>query len=279
MEPARTLRTLWARRRLVALGAAVALVAALLSVFTVAIFPPALHSRTNVFATASTQILVDTPESAFADLEYDLEPLDTRANVFARFLATPAAVALIAREAKLPYGAIEAKGPFELNVPEVQRAPTAERRSSQIVGEGALYRLRFESNPSLPLVTVFAQAPTEMEAEVLATAAPAALRSYIDGIQDRQNTPVSRQVEIRQLGEATGGVVNKGANLQIATLVFLVVLGGWCMLLIPARTIARGWRSAWGREGTGANGAAINGSGHGAPVRDRSPRPQRNPAR
>jgi hypothetical protein len=277
MDPARTLKTLWARRRLVALGAAVALVAALLSVYTVAIFPPALNSRTNVFATASTQILVDTPTSAFADLEYDLEPLDTRANVFARFLATPAAVALIAREAKLPYGAIEAKGPFELNVPEVQRAPTAERRSSQIVGEGALYRLRFESNPSLPLVSVFAQAPTEEEAEVLATAAPAALRSYIDGLQDRQDTPVSRQVEIRQLGEATGGVVNRGANLQIATLVFLVVLGGWCMLLIPARTIARGWRSP-GREPAGANGTAGSGNGR-SPGAARSPRPERDPAR
>lgn len=278
MEPARTLKTLWARRRLVALGAAVALLAALLSVYTVAIFPPALHSRTNVFATASTQILVDTPESAFADLEYDLEPLDTRANVFARFLATPAAVALIAREAHLPFAAIEAKGPYELNVPEVQRAPTAERRSSQIIGEGALYRLRFESNPSLPLVSVFAQAPTEREAKTLATAVPAALSSYIDGLQVRQSTPSSRQVEIRQLGEATGGVVNKGANLQIATLVFLVVLGGWCMLLIPARTIARGWRGDWGRDedaGGGRNGAAVNGDGH-APA---APGRQRDPAR
>lgn len=279
MEPARTLRTLWERRRLVALGAAVAFVAALLSIYTVAIFPPGLHSRTNVFATASTQILVDTPESAFADLEYDLEPLDTRANVFARFLATPAAVALIAREAKLPYGAIEAKGPFELNVPEVQRAPTAERRSSQIVGEGALYRLRFESNPSLPLVSVFAQAPTERGAKVLAEAAPAALRSYIDGLQGEQDTPVSRQVEIRQLGEATGAIVNKGANLQIATLVFIVVLGGWCMLLVPARTIARGWRDSWGKEGAGVDGVAINGGGRRPPSRDFRPRPQRDPAR
>lgn len=279
MEPARTLKTLWARRRLVALGAGVALIAALLSVYTVAIFPPALHSRTNVFATASTQILVDTPDSAFADLEYDLDPLDARANVFARFLATPAAVELIAREAKLPAGVIEAKGPFELNVPEVQRAPTAERRSSQIVGEGALYRLRFESNPSLPIVSVFAQAPTEREAEVLADAVPAALDSYINGIQTDQDIPESRQVEVRRLGEATGAVVNKGANLQIATLVFLVVLGGWCMLVLPARTIARGWRSSWGDEGAGTNGGPINGSGRRPPVRDRRSHPQRDPAR
>lgn len=242
MELARTLKTLWRRRRLLALGALVALVAALLSVYRVGLFPPSLEGRTNVFASASSQILVDTPDSAFADLSYDLEALDARASVFARFLASPAAVALIAREAKLPFTQIAAQGPFELNVPEVQQAPTAERRSSQILGEGALYRLRFENNPSLPIVSVFAQAPRREEAVALAEAAPTALRDYIDRIQAEQHTPVERQVEIRRLGSATGGIVNEGANLQIATLVFIAVLGAWCMLLIPARTIARGWR-------------------------------------
>lgn len=260
MELARTLMTLWQRRRLLALGAAVALVAALLSIYRVGLFPPSLEGRTNVFASASTQILVDTPDSAFADLSYDLESLDIRASVFARFLASPAAVALIAREAKLPFSAIEAQGPFELNVPEVQQAPTAERRSSQIIGERALYRLRFENNPSLPIVTVFAQAPDTEEAVRLAAAVPTALRDYIVRIQAHQHTPPDRQVEIRRLGKASGAIVNKGANLQIATLVFILVFGGWCMLLIPARTIARGWREV-GREeeGGGSNGPRRNG--------------------
>jgi len=267
MELARTLRTLWSRRRLLAVGACVALLAALLSVYRVSPLPPSLESRTNVFASASTQILVDTPDSAFADLSYDLESLDVRASVFARFLASPAAVALIAREAKLPFNAIEAQGPFELNVPEVQQAPTAERRSSQIIGEGALYRLRFENNPSLPIVTVFAQAPTTEGAEKLAAAAPAALRNYIDRIQAEQDTPPERRVEIRQLGKASGAIVNKGANLQIATLVFIVVFGGWCMLLIPARTIARGWREVRAdAEESRLNGAPSNGHRSGEDI-------------
>jgi hypothetical protein len=263
MELARTLKILWHRRRAVALGAAVALIAALLSIYRVGLLPPSLESRTNVFATASSQILVDTPDSAFADLSNDLEALEVRASVFARFLASPAAVALIAEEAELPFDAIEARGPFELNLPEVQRAPTAERRSSQILGEGALYRLRFENSVALPIVSVFAQAPEREEAMALAAAAPAALSGYIERIQAQQQTPADRQVEIRQLGDATGGIVNQGANLQIATLVFIVVLGGWCMLLIPARTIARGWRDAGGGErapGTnGDSGAHRNG--------------------
>lgn len=264
MELARTLKTLWRRRRLVALGMAIAAIAALLSVYRIGLAPPSLESRTNVFATASTQILVDTPGSAFADLASDLEPLDTRAGVFARFLASPAAVELIAREAKLPTRAIEAQGPYDLNLPLFEQEPTAEQRSSQIIGEGALYRLRFDNNPDLPIISVFAQAPTREEAVALAAAAPAALRAYIDRLQEEQQTPASRQVEIRQLGDATGGIVNKGANLQIATLVFLVVLVAWCMLLTPAHTIARGWREAGDAEAPTANGdagAGCNGGG------------------
>lgn len=257
MELARNLKILWRRRRLVAVGALIALIAALLSIFQVGLFPPSLTSRTNVFATASTEILVDTPDSTFADLANDLDPLNTRASVFARFLASPAAVVLIAREAKLPVEAIEAEGPYDQNLPIFQQEPTAEQRSSQIVGERALYRLRFENNPNLPIIQVFAQAPTEEEAVALSAAVPAALRGYITRIQAEQNTPAFRQVEIRRLGAAVGGVVNEGASLQIATLVFIVVFIGWCLLLIPAQTIARGWRE------TGGKGRNSNGFGEG----------------
>jgi len=263
MELARTLKTLWIRRRLVALGAVIAAVAAFLSVYSVGLFPPSVHSRTNVFATASTQLLVDTPDSAFADLANDLTPLETRASVFARFLASPAALVLIAREADVPVESIEAQGPYDINLPVIQQEPTAGQRSSQIIGEGALYRLRFENNPVLPIVSVFAQAPSKAEAVALADAAPRALRVYINEIQARQDTPDDRRVVIRKLGDAEGGVVNEGANLQIALLVFIVVLGGWCMLLIPAQTLARGWRDAdvYGDEPNDGPGASARGFG------------------
>lgn len=270
MEFARTLKSLWQRRRLVALGALVALFAATFSVYQVGLAPPSLRSRTNVFSTASTQLLVDTPGSAFADIASNIEPLDTRASVYARFLASPAAVVLIAREAKLPYGAIEAQGPYDLNLPVFQQEPTAEQRSSQIIGEGALYRLRFNNNPDLPIVSVFSQAPTTAEAIRLAAAVPVALRVYIDRLQGEQHTPAARRVEIRPLGKATGGVVNKGADIQIAALVFLAVLIGWCMLLIPAQTIARGWRELDDAEPRRANNGNGNGAGRGGGAQRRA---------
>jgi hypothetical protein len=248
MEPARILKTLWQRRRLVALGALVAALAAMLSVYTVSLVPPGLEPRTNVFATASTQLLVDSPNSAFADLENEMTPLEARAGVFARFLATPAALELIAKYSGVPADQIQAAGPYDINLPVTEQEPTAGQRSSQIIGEGALYRLRFENNPVLPIVSVFAQAPTTEQAMALANSVPRALGTYIAAIQAKQHTPRSRRVVIRKLGNAIGGVVNKNANIEIGLLVFFVVFGAWCMLLIPAQTIARGWRETWAED-------------------------------
>ncbi len=242
MEIARTLNYLWQRRRLVALGALVAMIAAILSTNTVSLVPPSLTSRTNVFATASTQMLIDTPSSAFANVADDLEPLDTRAAVFSRFLASPTARMLIAEKAHLPYNAIDAQGPYDQELPLFEQEPTAEQRSSQIFGEKALYRLRFENNPNIPIISVFAQAPSPDEATRLADAVPLALATYITRLQEEQGTPDKERLEVRKLGHATGGVVNAHANVEIAVLVFIVVLAGWCMLMIPAQTIARGWR-------------------------------------
>ena len=260
MELVRALKALRRRRRLVALGAVLATIAAILSVFQVSLFPPGLTSRTNEFATASTEIVVDTPGSAFANLTQEIDPLATRATVFSRFLASPLAIDLIAREANLPADAIEAQGPYEQNLPLFQQEPTAEKRSSQIVGSRALYRLRFENNPTLPIIAVYAQAPTSEEAHRLADAAPVALSAYIKNIQREQNTPAKHRVEVRQLGRSTGGEVNAGVNLQIALLVFFVFMILWCLLLIPAHTIAQGWRSEPERE-RGRDGD--NGKGPG----------------
>lgn len=264
MEVARILRALWKRRSLVALGMVVAAVAAVLSVFQVGLFPPSLTTRTNEFATASTQVLVDTPGSAFANLEEELTPLNTRASIFSRFLASPIATQLIAREAGLPADAIEGQGPYEQNLPLAAQEPTAEKRSSQILGERALYRLRFENNPTLPIIAVYAQAPTTKAALNLADAVPAALKSYITGIQEQQHTAQKRRVEIRQLGDATGGIVNSGVNVQIALLVFFVVLLFWCLLLIPAQTIVDGWREQSANETNDDGGDKPDGNGHGS---------------
>ncbi|HYJ21164.1 MAG TPA: hypothetical protein VEW07_03965 [Solirubrobacterales bacterium] len=261
MNLARTLAVLWRRRVLVAVGVLVAAVAATLSVSQVSLAPPSLESRANVFAAASSEMLVDTPDSAVADVNAELTPLSTRAEVFTRFLTSTDAVDRIAAVAGVPADALEARGPFQINLPEAERVPTAEERSSQIIGEDAVYRLRFESPPELPLITAFSQAPTEDEAVALAAAVPRVLQGYVRAAQRREQTPPARRVTIRELGQAEGAVVNEGAGVQIAVLVFLTVLVGWCMLLIPAHTIARGWREIDPEDEGFAPGPHRNGHG------------------
>jgi hypothetical protein len=72
----------------------------------------------------------------------------------------------------------------------------------------------------------------------------------------RQHTPRKNRVEIRRLGNAIGGVVNAGANREIAALVFFLVFVGWCILLVPAHTISRGWRDGnrWDDDGGDGDG-------------------------
>ena len=62
----------------------------------------------------------------------------------------------IAKKAGMPPDSIDAEGQFEMNLPLFEVEPTAEQRSSQIVGERDLYRLRFEANPNLPIISVLA---------------------------------------------------------------------------------------------------------------------------
>jgi hypothetical protein len=242
MELALLLRELWRLRLLVAIGAGVALLAAFSTVYNVGFLPPSVSSRSLQYSTAKTQILVDSPRSAIADLDQDLNSLVVRAGVYSRFLTSRAALEEIGREAKIDPGLIYAQGPFELNQPRIEQEPTAEKRSGQLLGESTRYRLRYESSTDLPIVTIFAQAPTTDEAIALASGAARGLGIYVERIQARQQIPPKQAVEITQLGDAVGGVVNKGANLQVGVLVFVAVLGVWCVILLVGGRLVEAWR-------------------------------------
>ena len=71
--------------------AALSILAAIWSIANISLFPPRLHSRALHMATASTQVVVDTPRSGLVNIRqdtYGLESLTNRAillgNVIAR---------------------------------------------------------------------------------------------------------------------------------------------------------------------------------------------------
>jgi hypothetical protein len=238
------LRELWSRKLLLAFGVPLAILAAVASVSNVSLLPPGKSEGTLEYFSARTQILVDSKDSSIADLHRDMTPMVARANVYSRFLTTPAALRVIGEKANVPAADIFAEGPYQLGQARFIQEPTAEKRGSQLVGRKARYRLRFDSDPELPIVTVYAEAPSGRAATMLAEGASSGLADYVTKLQDQQGIPERRRVDIRQLGSTIGGPVTAGASSKVAAFVFVVVFGLWCLTVLMVRRLIAGWKRA-----------------------------------
>ena len=235
MELARITHELWRRRFLVAAVAVASALIVVLTFYTVSLSPLGVRSRSLQYSAARAQILVDSSASSIGDVNRDLTPLIARANVLSRLMASPGVVNLIGQAAGIPGNQIDAKGPYEIDQPRVEQEPTAEARSNQIIGARNQYRVRFESNPALPLITVFTQAPTNAQAAALANGTARALTTYVDALQQQQQVAPAARVAVRQVGRAYGATVNPGTNKAVAVFMFLALcaIGVFAILAIP----------------------------------------------
>src|ERR1700742_2886081 len=115
------------------------------------------------YGTAQGQVLVDSPQSALANLKQDTVPLTTRAGVFAQFMASSSVREEISKVTGIPAAQIVARGPFD--DPAVAPAgtqgpdPPAPPETSNSVSARP-YQLTFVAQEELPLVTVYGEAPT-----------------------------------------------------------------------------------------------------------------------
>jgi hypothetical protein len=233
---------LWRNRLWILPGIAIALCAVIVAAYDVSLFPPSLKRDSAEYAAASTQVMVDVPgTSAIGNVDTDLTPLVERANVYSRLGPTPAVLDIIGRKAGITPSLIDAKGPYNPGGQRNFREPSAERRSTQIRAERNSYRLRFDSEEEqqVPIVSVYAEAPTTLEANRLADSAAAGLRDYVVGIQRREDVKHTEEVTLRQLGRADGGVVNPGVDRQIAMLTFISALAGWTLLVLLVSSFVR----------------------------------------
>jgi hypothetical protein len=264
MEFAFVLRELWERRLVVAIGILVAAVLATLSVYRLEGFK--LKARSLQYSSASTQILVDTPSSVLGDLSPSFDPLNSRAVVYANFMASPAVLELIGQQVGLRGDQIYAAGPVDTLQPRTVQEPTALKRNVQLTGETVPYRFNFNSEPNLPTIGVYSQAPATQQAIALANAAAVGLQRYVANLQKTNKVPRESRVVIRQLGHADGGVVNSGISKSLAGIVFGAVFLLWCVLVLVGARLRQGWRESGARYGRPAesNGETA-GPGHAAP--------------
>ena len=248
------LRSLWQIRRWVVACAAYGVLAAVLSVAQISAFPFDVKSRSLKMATASTQVVVDTPRSTLFDIRQDtvgIEALTNRALLLGNVMASPQVRADIARRAGVPFEKLQILPPITPKQPRVLAEAGHARRSSDILKLNGEYRLYIKANPTVPFLQIYAQTPTARSAAALANASVAGMETYLGKRARSTRTPGAEQVRLTQLGRAEGAVVNGGIAWRVAFLVFLVVFGLSCATVIWVRRVYKGWRLATLREQMG----------------------------
>jgi hypothetical protein len=196
-------------------------------------------SQSTIYANASTQMLVDSPASALANAGADMSGYLARANVFARLMTSAEALRYIGQAAGVPGNLIAANGPVETNGSAIASHTPVAIQDGKDLPTPATYKLSFLQNPALPTVDVYVEAPTTAQAIALANGAVTGFANFINQL-DGNNVPLSKRIEVRQLGGATGGIVDPGASKKIAVLIFFAVLAMWCgVVLFVSRLLAQ----------------------------------------
>jgi hypothetical protein len=237
MELVEIFRTLGRHKR--ALGGVIAFAVLIALMTAYSIGPSGIHKRGSTYGTAQAQVLVDSPQSALANLKQDTIPLSTRAGVFAQFMASSAVREEIAKATGIPAAEIVARGPFDdpAVAPAGTQVPAAPKPPSESSSVSARpYQLTFVAQEELPLVTVYAQAPTAAGAKKLADGVSVGVKAHISHMQDVGQLDEKDRVVIRGLGPAQAGTVNGGSALPMMLLAFVfIVLAGSGVILAVAR--------------------------------------------
>ncbi|HEX3803733.1 MAG TPA: hypothetical protein VHV75_12920 [Solirubrobacteraceae bacterium] len=184
-----------------------------------------LNTRGNLtVGAATTGVMIDYPNASIVDrnaLNADVSTLQDRAELYANLLTTPPVLADVAKHLGVPAGEISGLARVTANIPHSLFQPRSEERASQIVDSLAPYRLELESNPDLPILTIYASAPSAPGAIRLANSAVLGLRDYLRTVAQQEHFPQQDLPQVRQLGDARGGVTNKKARYTIGFLTFV----------------------------------------------------------
>jgi hypothetical protein len=246
------MRELWEHK----LGLTIALAVALLAagrLYGIGLFPPSLE-RSAGGGRAVAHVLVDTPHSTTVDLRqstYDIDGLTSRALLASNAMASAAVRDRIAGRAGVPAGAIKTSTPLNAEYPE----GVAESGGPQGAEGGSPappYRLDIQANPTVPLVDIDTEAPTQRTAVKLAEAAVYGLDSYLAAAG--ATLPGSRIVLV-QLGRAQPLATSRGAGAALTLLVFALVFAVASATVLFVTRVRKGWRVSDDEPGAGTTSA------------------------
>jgi len=266
MESIIILRELWRLRLLVILGALLAVMCAVLVSYRVSLPSLKLESRQYHVGIASARMLIDTPASQVVDLNpKGADTLNARASLLANLMVSAPVKSIIARDAGVPADRLIAIAPTAPGSGGPTVPTTLSQKASEASKTPGAYLLTLQSDETLPIVSIDAQAPTAAAAARLANAATTGLRDYLRSVAGAQNLPATRQIVVSGLGGAQAADQVRGPRKLFAIAAFVFVFGFACFAIIMISGIARGWRRAAALERTllvrsfvdvGAGGAA-----------------------
>ena len=260
------LRELWRHPKGLVLVLALSFAMAVWSIYSISLFPPAVKPRNLEMGTASARILVDTPKSTAVDAKAAptaLAALTSRATLLGTIIASPPVREFIAQRAGVSPAQIQASGPTTPDVPRALPEPGHEPGTTDILTSTDEYRIDVQVQPTAPIIDIYVQAPSAAKASHLANASVAGLRDYLSTVASEQQIGAADQVKLLQLGGSPGNVINKGVNIELGILTFLLVLAASSAALLFVTRVRKGWRIA----STAAEPAADEPSQNG----DRAP--------
>jgi hypothetical protein len=238
------------------ISVAVGLLAAGWAAGGITLFPPGKAEREAEIASSSTQVVVDTPRSAILDVRQDsyaIQSLTDRSVLLGNLIASPPVREYIAKKSSIPVDLLQVTAPL---TPDQPRAPAAlgkKRGPGELVKSNAEYRLAIRANPTVPVLALYAQAPTPETAERIANSAVEGLREYLDNIAVAQDTASRDQIRLLQLGPAApSGVINPGVRWQLGVVAFILAFGLSCAAFVLLRRVREGYRLARTRHGFAA---------------------------
>lgn len=249
MDLIEVLRLLWRRRLLVAIGAGIAIVAAILVAFEVHLKgSPRIESRQYDVGVASASVLVDSQSSQVVDLGgegdqagLDVTSLASRARLLATLISTRPLKDQIAAAAGIPSHRLI--GHVAAAQPDVAPAPVT-TGTTVSADDPEANIMTLQTAETLPIITINTQAANEAVAESLATLTVGELTRYMKSVAAGNQVPSARQLVVTPLGPATSTTIEKGPRRLWAVVVFWSVVAAWCAGIVMITSVARTWRDS-----------------------------------
>jgi hypothetical protein len=235
------------RRRTIAFAIASAclgLFAVFLSLYQVSVFPPSIQKRYLERGAAIGRAAVEVQPTRELNTPPAYEGQAKRGDLIANVMASEPVRELTAARLGIDADQIAAKSLLNEGVPQAFSEPKNEDRAVSIVESEAPYELELQARPTVPVIEIYAEGPTQAGAEALVSASIVAANQYLGRVAVREGLGSIQPVSLTQLGPPRGGPLESTAPKEIALLAFLII---FCISFALLWTIAearRGWLAA-----------------------------------